>query len=705
MNKFKKPTFPYRSDIDGLRAIAVLAVVFYHSGIIVKGNHLFDGGFLGVDIFFVISGYLITRIIWLDLAEGRFQFIHFYQRRIRRILPILMFVMVMSLPFGWLFLFPSQLIDYSNTLITAMLFTSNLYIYFSGQDYAAESALLKPFLHTWSLAVEEQFYVLYPVVLVLCYKWIRKYATLLLILIFCLSLMFSTWASYHYSSLSFYILPTRIWELLAGAFVFNMQWQNRGNKIFNLAPDILVLVGLGLMFWSFAEFDENTIHPSIWTVIPVVGACLVIRYGDRSAIARYLLSNKLMSSIGLISYSFYLWHYPIFAFARHSEILIHGVWQLCLLILLSGLLAACSYIWIEKPFRDKNKDLRLLLIPIVALMLIIILSTGINIFYKGLPDRISSELYDNPEIVAYDNPEIVARSAADLMDPGGHRAIIQDGSQCHNRTDNFCEFGEDDKNGTIYLLGDSVLDSLLQSFATEAINAQYKVVHMSYSQNYYLPGFVKLEKKNRKVVLNETIHQARTSEIMNSENAIVILGGRLPLYLSEEYFDNGEGGLEKSGKFPFAFIKSGTELDSIEDRRESIKSNIQDSIERFNAQGHMVVLMYPIPETGWNIPQKMRNSLMRSGQQSDDAAPFANVDLSTSLPKYFDRTQLAFDIYDSLDGPNLKRVYPHETFCNINTNRCYTHDSRSLYYYDQAHLSRVGSLLLSDAMIKVVIKN
>ena len=166
----------YRPEIDGLRAIAVGAVVLYHAQINILGQQTFKGGFIGVDIFFVISGYLITSIILKELiTTGSFSFKYFYERRIRRILPALLLVMLVSLPFAWMYFIPSNFIDFSKSILYSLGFSSNFYFHYSGQEYGAIDGLLKPFLHTWSLSVEEQFYILFPVVLLITFKYFGKY--------------------------------------------------------------------------------------------------------------------------------------------------------------------------------------------------------------------------------------------------------------------------------------------------------------------------------------------------------------------------------------------------------------------------------------------------------------------------------------------------------------------------------------------------
>src|SRR5210317_2437541 len=210
----------YRPEIDGLRAIAVIGVIIYHAQIEIFEIDILQGGFIGVDIFFVISGYLITSIILKELVTtGSFSFKHFYERRIRRILPALLFVMLVSLPFAWMYLLPSSFIDFSKSILYSLGFSSNFYFHYTGQIYGAESGLLKPFLHTWSLSIEEQYYILFPIFLLVSFKFFRKYLIHILILGFVISLGLADWGSRNHPSFNFYVLPTRIWELLAGSIL------------------------------------------------------------------------------------------------------------------------------------------------------------------------------------------------------------------------------------------------------------------------------------------------------------------------------------------------------------------------------------------------------------------------------------------------------------------------------------------------------
>ena len=195
----------YRPEIDGLRAIAVLAVIIYHAKISFLGDIIFKGGFIGVDIFFVISGYLITSIIYKELLEkNSFCFKYFYERRIRRILPALLIVIFVSLPFGWFLLLPSDLIDFSKSILYSLGFTSNFYFHYSGQTYGANNSLLIPFLHTWSLSIEEQFYILFPICFFIIFKFFKKYLGFILSITFLMSLVIADWGSRNHPSFNFF---------------------------------------------------------------------------------------------------------------------------------------------------------------------------------------------------------------------------------------------------------------------------------------------------------------------------------------------------------------------------------------------------------------------------------------------------------------------------------------------------------------------
>tara|TARA_B100001093_G_scaffold459202_1_gene472157 strand:+ start:561 stop:2519 length:1959 start_codon:yes stop_codon:yes gene_type:complete len=378
----------YRPEIDGLRTIAVSAVILYHAQLNIFGHQPFKGGFIGVDIFFVISGYLITSIILKELfTTGSFSFKHFYKRRIRRILPALLFVMLTSLPFAWIYLLPISFIDFSKSILYSLGFSSNFYFHYSGQQYGAESGLLKPFLHTWSLSVEEQYYILFPIVLLVTFKYFRKYLIHILILGFFTSLGLAEWGSRNHPQFNFYVLPTRGWELLAGSILAYFEINNghrSKNRILNL---ILPFIGLVLIGHSILFFNDEMFHPSFYTLSPIIGVCLIIWFSNKNELITKILSTKLFVGIGLISYSLYLWHYPIFAFARKIDFFQPGLFDNLLIGIIIVILSIFSYYFVERPARNKNNKFKVIT-SLILISISILVIVNINIIQKnGYKDR------------------------------------------------------------------------------------------------------------------------------------------------------------------------------------------------------------------------------------------------------------------------------------------------------------------------------
>lgn len=337
----------YRPEIDGLRALAVLPVLLFHAGF-----QFFQGGFIGVDIFFVISGYLIANIIINELSIERFSLLTFYERRARRILPALFCVMFFSIPFAWLWLVPYNLNNFGQSLISVTFFLSNVLFWWEG-GYFDTAAELKPLLHTWSLAIEEQFYVLLPIFLIVFWRFGKSKIIITLSFVFLGSLLFAEWGSRNMPSASFYLLPMRGWELLLGVFTaFYLKY--------NIVPqqsyinNFLSLFGVAIIFLSILSFNETTPFPSLISLLPTLGVVLIIVFATKDTLTNKFLSSKPLVSIGLISYSLYLWHQPILVFARHQ--LNDELSLLLKIILLISVFPLSFLTWkyIEKPFRDKE---------------------------------------------------------------------------------------------------------------------------------------------------------------------------------------------------------------------------------------------------------------------------------------------------------------------------------------------------------------
>ena len=363
----------YRQDIDGLRAIAVLAVIFFHTN--VPG---FSGGFVGVDIFFVISGFLITSIILNDIEKNKFSISKFYERRIRRIFPALFPVIVFTLSVGAYLFYDDAFKDLGRSITATTLFSSNL-LFWRESGYFDLSSISKPLLHTWSLAVEEQFYIFFPLSLVFVNRFLNRSYLLWILIAMFLSLGASIYTVYVYPEATFYLLPTRAWELLAGSILALGRFPNPSSVWMR---NLLSVTGIGLVFYSVGFYTEATLFPGLNAIAPVLGTGLIIYSGreEGTTIIKKLLSARPLVFIGLISYSLYLWHWPFVVFAKYLMFRSFNGYESASIILVSVLVATLSWKFIEQPFRIKNR-----LIPdrkklFILSGFVMIFTSGIGVF-------------------------------------------------------------------------------------------------------------------------------------------------------------------------------------------------------------------------------------------------------------------------------------------------------------------------------------
>lgn len=359
--------FDYRQEIDGLRAIAVIAVVMYHAGF----TTVFAGGYVGVDIFFVISGYLITSLIEHDYSNNRFSLIHFYERRCRRILPALVLVLFISSIFASYWMMNDQLKEYGQTLISIVCLSSNVFFWWKDDGYFSQITELNPLVHTWSLAVEEQFYFCFP----LLYRYCRARQRLFHFVLFTCGL-FSFflcqwgghfqmetndrrlhWFSQH-SFASFYLPLGRIWELLLGSFVAlrlhchsSTTW-----KYDNLGA----IVGFVMLIISIVYLDSRSIpmFPNVYTLLPTVGSMLILLYANKDTWIGRCLSLRILRWVGLISYSVYLWHQPCLVFLRLQSVDTPSMTSIIVAVIVMFPLATLTYNCVEQPFRRKDSFTR-----------------------------------------------------------------------------------------------------------------------------------------------------------------------------------------------------------------------------------------------------------------------------------------------------------------------------------------------------------
>lgn len=642
----------YRPEIDGLRAIAVISVILYHTQFILFDEEIFKGGFIGVDIFFVISGYLISSIIFKEFQlTGSFSFKKFYERRIRRILPALLAVMVLSFPIAWLYLLPKNFVEYSESILYSLGFSSNFYFWSLGGNYEDTNSLLKPFLHTWSLSVEEQFYIIFPIIILITYKFLKKYLISIIVLGFFLSLFISDFGSKNYPGSTFYFLPTRGWELLAGSILsyFEIKNGHRGkNNSLNL---FMPTVGILLVIHSIFFFNDQMNHPSLSTISAIVGVCLIIWFSEKNEIVTKILSSKIFVGIGLISYSLYLWHYPILAFDKISDFSEEGFLNKLIITFLIIFFSICSYYLVERPARNKNSSFKKILFSLFVTFLVLI-SINYNVIKNnGYNSRL---------------PEIISRSI----------------NKSNNKKDEIFDI-KLSPNKKIYLIGDSHVFNLDLELKLILNKNNYNYHSYIVNECIYFPGFDRIRiKTNKKTNLCSNNYFTKVEkDLLAQKDAIFIFGGRFPVVLEKRFFNNQEGGVEDDKPWKYKFKKNG--------KFKNINNSFRQSLLKLS-QNNKIILIYPIPEVGWDIQQKVFNK-------------FPENIISTSYEVYKNRTKSSFDLLDSIKGENIFRVFPDKIFCNSDIKgRCVTHNKKSIFYYDDNHLSIRGAEMLNRQIIKKI---
>ena len=658
----------YRPEIDGLRAIAVLSVIFFHTNKSIGNFILFSGGFLGVDIFFVISGYLITSIILNEInITTNFSFKNFYQRRARRILPVLLFVIFFSIFFAYLFLLPSDFNDYTKSIFYSLFFTSNYFFYFTGELYDATPSLLKPFLHTWSLSVEEQFYLIYPVIFYFSFKYFKNFLNKILFSLIFISIFAMVVYFYTNQSLAFFNFLTRFWELLIGALIANNQSKISSLNLSILKKNIISFFGLILIIYPVLFFNKNISYGYIYTFVSIAGVSLIISFHDKEILINKILTNKILVFLGLISYSLYLWHYPIFAFGRITEFFGDGVSKK--LIFLTFIFSLFTYYLIEKPFRNFNfisvkKFLFLIFISYFILLLCIFFS---------LSGKITP----------------IRNESLKLLNTGDNTSNLSVCKNSNLNKEGHCVFNERYKK-TIILIGDSHMQTLEQSLLDFVNKNKFKFIIINRAACFYILD-VNLFSKGKKTSCDIDYISKVRSVIMSNDNSVVILGGRMTLYLREDGFDNKEG--DYDGKSALSFYNKDKKIVNFQERKDFIKEKYKKTIADLINNHHRVILIYPVPEVGFHVTRKLIFNL--PAYSNNLAELNKKKPLTTSYNVFLSRQKDTFDILDAIQDENILRIYPHNILCDkILKNRCSTHDDKDVFYIDSNHLSLKGSELV-----------
>ncbi|MFZ2980927.1 MAG: acyltransferase, partial [Sphingobium sp.] len=453
----------YRPEIDGLRAFAVVPVILNHANL-----PYFAGGFIGVDIFFVISGYLISKIIYADVIAGQFSIFIFYERRIRRIFPALLVVLAFSFTAAHLLMLPDPYENFTQSVIATLLFSNNLLLAMTSGYWQLESAF-KPLLHTWSLGVEEQFYIFYPILVMLAARFSKRWLISALVFGAIVSFGLSVGLSGRYPDASFYLLHTRAWELLIGALVATIDVQVISKRINGPAA----AVGLALILVCIVSVSEGIEYPGYIALLPCLGAALVIVFATSETFVHRLLSQGPLVAIGVISYSAYLWHQPIFAFARISSV---REPSLFLMILLSASTLAVAYLswrYVETPFRSKSRFSRNQIFAYASTGSAILITGAFTVYsLGGLPERVPGIGLGHGSYIAY-NERVFELKKDSFSTRGKPHLMVAGNSTGRDLVNVLIESGRFDKFEIIYR------DDISICLPDKLSNVQSKLVNQS----------------------------------------------------------------------------------------------------------------------------------------------------------------------------------------------------------------------------------
>tara|TARA_B110001450_G_C17635910_1_gene487155 strand:+ start:1 stop:1800 length:1800 start_codon:yes stop_codon:yes gene_type:complete len=592
------------------------------------------------------------------MAEGKFSIVNFYERRARRILPALFFVMAACLPFAWMWLTPNDLKDFGQSLIAVSTFSSNI-LFWQESGYFDTAAELKPLLHTWSLAVEEQYYILFPIFLMLTWRLGIKWILILLSIVFLVSLGVAQWGAYNAPSATFFLLPTRGWELLVGVFAAFYLNYNTHLKSHSL-NQVLSLLGFGMIVYSIIAFDKTTPFPSLYALIPTIGTGLLILCAVPKTYVHKLLSLKFIVGIGLISYSAYLWHQPLLAFARHR--LLGDVSELILIALcfISLVMAWFSWKFVEAPFRNKAKiNRKEIFIYSIFFMLLFSMIGFISHKKEGMPNRF-------------------------IINTAGIQTVID--QKCHNNTDTqnlklinneiFCQLGDLSSNVDTFLIGDSHAGSISDQIGK--IYKDNKKSLYSFSGGFCAPakGF-SLERYG-----SECVEQM--SKIIN----YIVSNEKITKVIIYAQWSNYTKGFRDKGEPQLACLKEKC-TKSILENPYIFREAFVKTISRLTKSNKEIFIIEPSPEfnfTGHDVLYK--NQIFPN-----------SIENKISVEGYLSRNAEILDIFDSIKGLDINFIDLKNLFCDA-TNCYILSDSGLPYFSDTNHVNELGSTPIVDELLR-----
>jgi peptidoglycan/LPS O-acetylase OafA/YrhL len=631
--------FTYRKDIDGLRAVAVLAVILNHAGFAIAG-----GGYTGVDIFFVISGFLITSIILGELKAGTFTLAGFWERRVRRIIPALLAMMTVIAALGYFLLFPLDYKMLGQQLLAQSVFSSN-FLFAAQSGYFDPDSNLKPLLHTWSLAVEEQFYIVFPILLLGLWKYRPGAILPALITIFLLSLTGAAYAFYYAPHISFYMLPVRAWELLLGALMIFLP----PIKLARWEKEFLAIVCMSLIIAAIFFYDDKN-----FLLLPVGLACtgtafLVWLGRDHMTCVSRILAFPPMVWIGLISYALYLWHWPLFVYARYLSLDEPSASVMSIMIALTFLMASASRIFIEAPVRYKTAlPNRPTLFRIMLLLVVMVGGAGAAIqVADGIQSRFPAD------IVRYEQARVEGDPGSSPCHYKGHTDITEA---------SFCRLGPVSGEPIFLSFGDSFSDSL-HPVLNELSNF-YRIAGLQISHDSCPPVF-DIERPGLPLSYCRDFNDQVRAFIQNRKIRYVLLSARWSSY----------GGFYRLGP-------PGSKL-STEEMWIMFRDELIETVDILRTQGIDVWIVRQQPEYGTNIPLRLAQ-IARQGEDPAKAGMFMEV---------YKEQQARIDaVLAVAESRGAHIVDPGAVMCSGGLCRIENHGVS--LYQDHAHFSPQGADLL-----------
>lgn len=641
----------YRPDVDGLRTIAVVPVVLFHAGLFGV-----TGGFVGVDVFFVISGFLITNIILRDLEAGRFSILNFYERRARRILPALFAVLAATTVAAFALFMPRELDQFGHSAIATVLFVSNFY-FFDTADYFATATEQQPLLHTWSLAVEEQFYIFHPLLLPLILRHSNR-PIAIVAAVGAVSLAISVVLLEYNAVAAFYLAPSRVWELSVGSLLALGAVPRIRNRLLN---EGLAVAGVAAIVLSAVLYTPQTPFPGLAALAPVLGGALVIHTGQHGdTMVSRLLSLPPMVGIGLISYSLYLWHWPLITFSEYYLMRPLGMSEGLVIVVASFALAHLSWRFVEMPFRRPNGVFgRPTLFAAAASVAAVFCAIGIaTSASQGFPGRLPREVAAMLEVPI---KESVKRTLPECQKARGGEFSPP----------NTCIIGVRGSSPPSFVLwGDSHAAAFAPTASTVAIGHGLTGV---VSAKNGCPPIVGLKIYGKAANKGCDVYNKKVYEFIVEHNIRhVVLVARWAAYAEgTKYKQEGDELLPLS---PLG----------VEQNAVVFSHLMAATIDALVSHGVEVLVVGPVPEVGVDVPSVLAR-----------AKVWGRV-LPELVPKqeFVDRQKRAFDVLASVGKrEGVEVVYPHDVLCN--DVRCQVEIDGQPLYRDDDHLSRFGGTTIS----------